>query len=138
MNTVITENFISDVIKEFNQRYPLHKDELKVFSNNDTELMFSFHGIEHLTSSSELHHNFGLENLTDDDLLWLNITDLFSHMVSVYERDNLGETVNELTEIIKVKLVEISQKADIDINTLWISFKSSMEDLEKEIKKEYM
>lgn len=134
MGTVITENFIANVIKEFNQRFPQYKDELKVFSSNDDELTFAFHGINHITTLSKLNHDYGLENWKDDELLWLNITNLFDNITSVYERDKLGDTIEKLAENIKAQLIEISKRADVDMNTLWISFKTSMEDLENDLK----
>ena len=79
----------ANVIKEFNQRFPQYKDELKVFSSNNDELTFAFHGINHITTLSKLNHDYGLENWKDDELLWLNITNLFDHITSVYER--IGE-----------------------------------------------
>lgn len=137
MKTVVTEKLITDIINVFNQIYPQYKDEMKVFTDKDNELTFSFRGVNHVTELSQLYHDYGLENWKDEELFCLNITDLFSYLVASHEKDSLGDTLEELTENIKTKLIEISQKTDIDMNTLWESFKGSMKSLEKDIKENY-
>lgn len=101
MTTIkISEDFLSSIVKEFNQSYPRYKDELYVFSNSDKELIFSFHGINHVTTLSQLHHDYELENITDDELLWLNISDLLHHLISLHERSlNKTDIQEKLKEI---------------------------------------
>jgi len=101
----ISEEFLSSIIKEFNQSYPRYKDKLYVFSNN-TELIFSFQGINHVTTLSQLHHDYDLENMTDDELLWLNISDLFHILISLHERSLDKTYITDMKE--KLKEIETS------------------------------
>ena len=53
-----------------------------------------------------------------------------NELLVVDERDALEETLHKMTENTKAQLIEISKRANIDMNTLWIAFKSSLEELE--------
>ena len=58
--------------------------------------------------------------------------------LEVPESELLEASLTELSESIKTKLVDLSEIANIDMNTLWIAFETSMEDLKNDFKKEYL
>lgn len=49
----------------------------------------------------------------------------------------LDNCMYDLKTIIKNELYDISDKNNLDINTVWIAFEQSVVELKEEIKKEY-
>lgn len=131
------QKLIDSIINTFNQTYPAYANEMNVINSKDNMLILSFHDIEAPINVSD-SHNYGLECFSEKDLLWINITDVFQHIVAIYEIDNLEHHLSELQSDIKSKLIDLSKKTDIDMNTLWISFQQTINNLENEFKQDYL
>ena len=133
MNTVSMETLVKSIISEFNQRHNHYKNELSVWYDGMT-LYFDFKGVTSIQSVSD----YDVDDLDNDSIFWLNITNLFTQLIAVYERDHLDESLNVIAKDIKSKLIDLSKVSDTDMNTIWIAFKESMICLENELKKDYL
>ena len=85
----VTEKLLSKIVKEFNLSYPRYKGLLHVSYDNE-KFVFIFHNIKIEAKLSELQHDYGLENLTSNQLFWLNISDVL-HQLIVFHEESLNE-----------------------------------------------
>jgi len=128
----------ADIKREFNLRYPNYRNELNVTidlekEENITLTFKKFDTVLSLKEFGESNSNF----IFKEDLFWIEITTRFDMLVVKYERDNLGDTLHTVNDKIEEQLLEISQKCNMDMNTLWLAFKESLNELEGKIKNQY-
>lgn len=112
MRKRITDKFITDIVKYFDSHYPRHKGELSVARHNDM-ITLNLKGTVRSTSLADLQYTYGLEDMTDNGILWLNISDLLHHLVGLYEDKVDNMTVRELLDLYYGNVI-IYEKADTD------------------------
>ena len=135
---VITYGFMKDIKKEFNRQHPKYKDQLEVTSRCDKQVSLTLNGINHIATVAKLCYKQTLDNCSDDEIVWLNLTNIFDNLVSIYERDHLDEELKTLNEQIESELSQIAKDTDMDMNTLWLAFQSGIYELEEKIKHNYI
>lgn len=82
LNIEVPENFMSEAIKKFNNKYPQCIGELHVFNNNNYEIKFGFRDILYVVEVLDLYNDHELKDLTDDEVLWLNVLNIFDYIIS--------------------------------------------------------
>ena len=103
-------------------------------SRCDKQVSLTLKGINHIATVVELYYKQTLDNCSDDEIVWLNLTNIFDNLVSIYERDNLDEKLKILNKQIESELSQIAKDTGMDMNTLWLAFQSSIYELEEKIK----
>ena len=130
-------NLLTRIKEEFNNSYPAYKKYFTVKQEGDNVTM-ELLGWTVKFNIKDMEDDPPVEgDMTTDDVLWLNITTIMANLVENVQRGIVRDGLDELKEMIQKNILSIAESANMDINTLWLSFECTMDELKNDFKKLY-
>lgn len=122
------------ITKTFQQKYPMYSNGFKVNRKENTIILTLF-DMEMKTDLEEIEGTEPVEGMSTEDMLWLELITHMDNLVETLQRDIVRGGLDELKEMVQKNILQIAEASNMDVNTLWLSFKYTMDELEKDLRR---
>lgn len=124
------------ITKTFQQKYPMYSNGFKV-SRKENTIILTLFDMEMKTDLEEIEKTEPVEGMSTEDMLWLELITHMDNLVETLQRDIVRGGLDELKEMVQKNILQIAEASNMDVNTLWLSFKYTMDELEKDLRRVY-
>ena len=122
------------IVKTFQEKYPMYSTGFKV-NQKERIVTLTLFEMDMRTDLEKFEETELVEGRSNEDMLWIELITHMDNLVKKLQRNIVRVGLDELKGILLKNILQIAEYSNMDVNSLWLSFECTMDELKKELRK---
>ena len=122
------------IVKTFQEKYPMYSTGFKV-NQKERVVTLTLFEMDMRTDLEKFEETELVEGRSNEDMLWIELITHMDNLVKILQRNIVRVGLDELKGIVLMNILQIAEYSNMDVNSLWLSFECTMDELKKELRR---